>query len=68
MKAKADHRVPLTPRMLAIPEEAKLKSGNRRLIFPGPTGEKSLSENTFQKLVRDMDADLGVPWRSGVHP
>lgn len=60
MKAATEHRIPLTARMLAILEEAKLKSGNRRLIFPGPTGEKSLSENTFQKLVRDMGYDIHV--------
>lgn len=60
MKAAAEHRVPLTQRMMEILYEAKTMSGNRSLIFPGPSGVKTLSENTFQKLVREMGYDVHV--------
>jgi integrase len=53
MKAKKEHRVPLTPRALAILEEAKgLKVENCDLVFPSITG-KSLSDSTISKLVRE---------------
>ena len=60
MKAAAEHRVPLTQRMMEILEAAKTMSGNRSLIFPGPSGVKPLSENTFQKLVREMGYHVHV--------
>ena len=44
MKANAEHRVPLTPRMVAILREAHSLSGNRILVFPGPRGDKMLSD------------------------
>lgn len=53
MKAKKEHRVPLTARALAILEEAKgLKVENCDLVFPSITG-KSLSDSTISKLVRE---------------
>lgn len=53
MKAKKEHRVPLTARALAILEEAKgLKVENCDLVFPSVTG-KALSDSTISKLVRE---------------
>ena len=60
LSAAVEHRIPLTQRMLEILETAKTMSGNRTLIFPGPSGVESLSENTFQKRVREMNYDVHV--------
>ncbi|MDG1415585.1 MAG: tyrosine-type recombinase/integrase [Alphaproteobacteria bacterium] len=51
MKAKADHRVPLTPRMLEVLAEAKdyaVDSGT--LVLPSQRSDLMLSDNTFRKL------------------
>ncbi|UPT65154.1 MAG: integrase arm-type DNA-binding domain-containing protein [Hyphomonadaceae bacterium JAD_PAG50586_4] len=52
MKAKREHRVPLTERMLAIigPPPVNLDD----LIFPGRSAEKSLSETAFAALLKRM--------------
>ena len=54
MKAKREHRVPLSSYSLKVLNEAiqMLADGNHELIFPSPTG-KVLSDNTLSKLCRD---------------
>ena len=57
MKAAKTHRVPLTKRMIEILEEAKTYSGNQQLVFPGQKHSKPMSENTYNKLVKDLGFD-----------
>lgn len=55
MKAKKEHRVPLTDRCLAILEEAKaLKQSNSDLIFPGTREDRPLSDMTLSKLMKEL--------------
>ena len=55
MKAKKEHRVPLTDRCLAIVEEAKaLKQANSDLIFPGTREDRPLSDMTLSKLMKEL--------------
>ncbi|KAK0336422.1 hypothetical protein LTR94_008936 [Friedmanniomyces endolithicus] len=55
MKAKKEHRVPLTDRCLAILEEAKaLKQANSDLIFPGTREDRPLSDMTLSKLMKEL--------------
>lgn len=56
MKAKKPHRVPLSPRCLAILAEAKaLKRDGDDLVFPGTKEGKPLSDMTLSKLMKDLD-------------
>lgn len=55
MKAKKPHRVPLSPRCLAILAKAKtLKRDTDDLVFPGTKDTKSLSDMTLSKLMKDL--------------
>lgn len=55
MKAKKPHRVPLSPRCLAILAEAKtLKRDTDDLVFPGTKDTKPLSDMTLSKLMKDL--------------
>ncbi|MCU6455491.1 tyrosine-type recombinase/integrase [Sphingomonas sp. A2-49] len=55
MKAKKDHRVPLSARCLAILAEAKaLKRSTDDLVFPGTKDTKPLSDMTLSKLMKDF--------------
>lgn len=55
MKAKKLHRVPLSPRCLAIvTEAAKLREGGSDLLFPGTKTGKSLSDMTLSKLMKEL--------------
>lgn len=55
MKAKKIHRVPLSPRCMAILEEAKaIKAKDSALIFPGTKGDKPLSDMTLSKLIKEL--------------
>jgi integrase len=55
MKAKRPHRVPLSPRCLAILEEAEaLRQEGNDLIFPGTKAGKALSDMTLSKLMKDL--------------
>ena len=61
MKAKADHRVPLTPRMLEILSEAKgYATDGGALVFPSQRGDRMLSDNTFRKLNKTSPYDIDV--------
>ena len=53
MKAKRDHRVPLSARALQILNEARELSGGSGLVFPSAHG-RALSDNTISKLLRDL--------------
>lgn len=60
MKAKKEHRVPLSDRCLAILKEAKSlrpadkDQGDPDLVFPATTVTKPLSDNTLSKLMREL--------------
>ena len=58
MKAKIAHRIPLTERCTEILEEAKRISLGSDYIFYGYKGDKPLSENTFNKLIKELDYDI----------
>ena len=53
MKAKRDHRVPLSARALEILHEARELSGGSGLVFPSAHG-RALSDNTISKLLREL--------------
>ena len=53
MKAKRDHRVPLSARAVEILHEAGELSGGTGLVFPSAHG-RALSDNTISKLLRDL--------------
>ena len=53
MKAKRDHRVPLSARAVTILAEAQGRSDGTGLVFPNPRG-KPLSDMTLSKLVKEL--------------
>ena len=53
MKAKRDHRVPLSARALQILREARDLSEDSDLVFPSAHG-RALSDNTTSKLLREL--------------
>ena len=53
IKAKLEHRVPLSPRALEILGEARHFDDGTSLIFPSPTG-RTLSDSTLSKLLREL--------------
>ena len=53
MKAKRDHRVPLSGRALAILHDAWRRSDGTGLVFPSPRG-KPLSDMTLSKLIKEL--------------
>lgn len=54
MKAKREHRVPLTERCLEILKEATGLRGGQDLVFPGLKFGEPLSDNTFEMAVRRL--------------
>lgn len=55
MKAKKPHRIPLTPRCLAILEAAKAhKQKDSDLVFPGTKQDRPLSDMTLSKLMKEL--------------
>lgn len=64
MKAKKEHRVPLTPRMRAILlEMQRLRSdedGDSGFVFPGTKAGKPLSNMSMTKLLRGIEGDVTV--------
>ena len=55
MKAKKDHRVPLSSRCLAILAKVKaFKRDTGDLVFPGTKDTKPLSDMTLSKLMKDL--------------
>ena len=63
LKAKRDHRVPLSGRALAILRDSQSLGDGTSLVFPSPRG-KPLSDMTLSKLVKE----LGLPVGGGVEP
>ena len=53
MKAKKEHRVPLSGRAVDILQEAREFADSSGLIFPSVTG-RPMSDNTLSKLCRDL--------------
>ena len=60
MKARKEHRVPLSPRALAILEEARSLGTGSGLVFPSRKGEP-LSNMAFNMVLRRLDAGGAVP-------
>ena len=58
MKAHREHRVPLSPRALAIIQEMQAhRSGDDGFVFPGSKTGKPLSNMAFLMLLRRMERD-----------
>lgn len=53
MKAKLEHRVPLSERAVAVLDEARELADRGGLVFPSPTG-RLLSDSTLSKLLREL--------------
>ena len=53
MKAKRDHRVPLSGRALAILRDPRRRSDGTSLVFRSPRG-KPLSDMTLSKLIKEL--------------
>ena len=53
MKAKLEHRVPLSNRAVAVLDEAREISDRSGLVLPSPTG-RVLSDSTLSKLLREL--------------
>ena len=60
MKAKREHRVPLSPRCIEILKQAMKFSTESRFVFPGVKREKPLSNMTFLMAVRRLGQDITV--------
>ncbi|WP_246227610.1 tyrosine-type recombinase/integrase [Roseobacter ponti] len=60
MKAKKEHRVPLSKRAVEILTGAKALSDGTGLVFPGTKFGKPLSDMTLSKLVKGLGYDVDV--------
>lgn len=60
MKAKKEHRVPLSDRCLEILREAQALSGSGDLVFPGTRHNRPMSDATLLKLVRENGFDVHI--------
>ena len=58
MKAGVAHRIPLPSRCLEILDLARKISRGSEYIFEGTKPNKPLSENTFNKLIKDLGLDV----------
>ena len=58
MKAGKPHRVPLSPRAMAILGEARRLDNGSGLIFPGPRSGGALCDVTFILLIRRLGLDF----------
>ena len=54
MKAKREHRVPLSGRALAILREAEALADSSGLVFPGTRQGRPLSDMTLSKLIKEL--------------
>lgn len=59
MKAKREHRVPLSRRALRILSEARELAGSSDLVFPSARG-LPMSDNTLSKLLREQGVEAVV--------
>lgn len=60
MKAKKEHRVPLSGRALDVLREAAALDDGSGLIFPGTLEGRPLSDMTLSKLVKELGFDADV--------
>lgn len=60
MKAKKEHRVPLSSRALEVLLEAKRLGTGEGLVFPGTKQGQPLSDMTLSKLVKALGYDVDV--------
>lgn len=60
MKMKRPHRVPLSPRAVAILEEAKALGDCSGLVFPGTKPGRPLSDMTLSKLVKELGFEADI--------
>lgn len=60
MKAKREHRVPLTPRMIEILDEVRPLKSSADLIFPGDQRIEPLSQMAMAMLLRRMEVSVTV--------
>jgi integrase len=60
MKMKRPHRVPLSPRAVAILESAKEIADGAGLVFPGTKRGRPLSDMTLSKLVKELGFSADV--------
>jgi integrase len=60
MKAKKEHRVPLSPRAQEILTEARGLSDGSDLVFPGTKRGRPLSDATMSKLAREMGFEVDI--------
>ena len=60
MKAKQEHRVPLSARAVELLEAAKSLSDGSDLVFPGTRYGKPLSDMTLSKLTKALGFDVDV--------
>ncbi|WP_223252441.1 tyrosine-type recombinase/integrase [Paracoccus mutanolyticus] len=60
MKMKRPHRVPLSPRAVAILKDAEALRGDGDLVFPGTKPGKMLSDMTLSKLVKELGFNADV--------
>jgi integrase len=58
MKAKREHRVPLSERSLSLLTRARELAAGSALVFPGRSGEKPLSNMVFLMLLRRMELPI----------
>ena len=60
MKTKRSHRVPLSPRALAVLEAAKTYHDGSGLVFPGTKQGRPLSDMTLSKLVKELGFNADI--------
>lgn len=60
MKAKREHRVPLSARALGILREAEGLADGSGLVFPGTRSGRPLSDMTLSKLVKELGFEADV--------
>jgi len=60
MKAGVAHRIPLPARCIEILNLAREINKGSEYIFEGTQPNKPLSENTFNKLIKELDLDVHV--------
>lgn len=60
MKAKRDHRIPLSERAVEVLIQAYALREESDLVFPGTRAGKPLSDATLCKLVRELGYDVDI--------
>ncbi|WP_328595994.1 tyrosine-type recombinase/integrase [Aureimonas psammosilenae] len=58
IKAKREHRVPLSSRALEILDRAKLLGGEGAFVFPGRSAQRPMSNMVFLMALRRMEMPI----------